>query len=773
MQTSAKRVLTTHVGSLPRPDALIALLQRKDAGEPYDERALEAEVANAVADVVRKQAALGIDVVDDGEESKISFIAYANDRLAGFEPSGEVLGSSFAGSREFLLFPEFYDWVVRTQHGGPGAGVRRMVCRGPISYKGMAQLRGDIAHLKAALQNVNVTEAFMPATSPANIERWQRNDFYRTEDEYLAAIAEAMRVEYNAIVDAGLVLQIDDPSLSTYYTRHPNATIEECLAYGELRVEVLNHALRDIPPTKVRYHTCYGINMGPRTSDLEMKHLARLMLKVRAGAYSFEAANPRHEHEWRVWEDVRLPEGKALIPGVVTHTSVLVEHPELVAERITRFAAVVGRENVIAGADCGFATHPSATPEIHPTIAWAKLQSLVEGAAMATKYLWAVLALVLVLYSPSSAAPPLSGPPYEINALVPLTGSGAFLGKSYTETFHALEIAVNTTGGIKGRPLKFVLNDTQTSPQTGLQIVNGLMSKHVAVFIDGGPSTVCLSTVPIVLKTGPVDYCLSPVIHPPAGSFVFSASVSNADQAKTGVRYFRERGWTRIAMITSTDSTGEDYERQTEAALQLPENRGLTIVDRQHFNPTDVSVAAQIAHIKASGAQAILAWTTGTPLGTVLRGIKDVGLDVPIESAASNMTYAQMSAYANIMPRQLFFTALLAITPEATAQGPLHDAQVAYNTAFKAIGVKPDEGHILAWDPSMIIIAALRHLGPDATADQIRNYIAHLHGWVGIDGVYDFGSGDQRGVTDSASAIARWDEAKGAWVRVSKPRGYL
>jgi branched-chain amino acid transport system substrate-binding protein len=382
------------------------------------------------------------------------------------------------------------------------------------------------------------------------------------------------------------------------------------------------------------------------------------------------------------------------------------------------------------------------------------------------------LALLVGLRGPSPAAS-VAGPPYEINVLVPLTGGGAFLGKSYTESFRALEIAVNASGGIQGHPLKFILNDTQTSPQTGLQIVNGLIAKHVALFIDGGPSTVCLSTVPIVLKSGPVDYCLSPVIHPPVGSFVFSSSVSNADQAKTGVRYLRERGWTRIAMITSTDSTGEDYERQTDAALQLPENKNVQIVDRQHFNPTDVSAAAQIAHIKASGAQAVLAWTTGTPLGTVLRGVKDVGLELPLETAASNMTYAQMAAYANIMPKELYFTALLAITPGGTRKGPLHDAQAAYDSAFKAINVRPDEGHILAWDPSMILVDALRHLGTNATADQIRNYVVHLHGWVGINGVYDFGAGDQRGINDNASAIARWDETKGAWIRVSKPRGFL
>jgi 5-methyltetrahydropteroyltriglutamate--homocysteine methyltransferase len=388
MQTSTDRILTTHTGSLPRPDDLIALLQAKEAGQPYDERNFERQVRAAVVDVVRKQVELGIDVVDDGEESKVSFVAYVNDRLGGFEPLGAITTSSFSGSREHLLFPEFYRKTLEAHAGGPGVGIRQMVCRAPIAYTGTAQLGADIAHLKEAVQGKSVAGVFMPSTSPANIERWQKNEFYPTPDEYLRAIATAMHAEYQAIVDAGFLLQIDDPSLSTYYTRHPDATVAECLAWGEGEVEVLNHALSGIPPEKIRYHTCYGINMGPRTSDLEMKHLARLMLKVNAGAYSFEAANPRHDHEWRVWEQTKLPDGKVLIPGVITHTSVLVEHPELVADRIVRFAKVVGRENVIAGGDCGFATHPSATPEIHPTIVWAKFEALVAGARLATEQLW-------------------------------------------------------------------------------------------------------------------------------------------------------------------------------------------------------------------------------------------------------------------------------------------------------------------------------------------------------------------------------------------------
>jgi 5-methyltetrahydropteroyltriglutamate--homocysteine methyltransferase len=263
-----------------------------------------------------------------------------------------------------------------------------MMCTSPITYKGHELLRRDIENLKAALEGVRVEDVFMPAISPSNIAGWQRNQYYKTNEEYLFAIAGAMREEYRAIVDAGFLVQIDDPELVTCYVTHPALSIEQCRKLGETSVEALNHALRGIPVDKVRFHTCYGINMGPRVHDMEMRDIADIMLKVNAGAYSFEAANPRHEHEWRIWENFKLPEGKSLIPGVITHTSVLVEHPELVAERVEKFARVVGRENVIAGADCGFATFASAAQEIHPSIVWAKFKSLSEGARLATKHLW-------------------------------------------------------------------------------------------------------------------------------------------------------------------------------------------------------------------------------------------------------------------------------------------------------------------------------------------------------------------------------------------------
>jgi 5-methyltetrahydropteroyltriglutamate--homocysteine methyltransferase len=248
-------------------------------------------------------------------------------------------------------------------------------------------VQADIDNLRAALAGVQVEEAFIPAISPSNVEGRQKNHYYETDEEYLFAIAEAMHEEYRAIVDAGFLVQIDDPRLVTYYIMSPRSTVAECRAWAEVRVEALNHALRGIPRDRVRFHTCYSINMGPRVHDMQLKDIVDVILKVRAGAYSFEAANPRHEHEWRVWEGVTLPQDAVLIPGVITQSTVLVEHPELVAQRIERFASVVGRENVIAGADCGFATFAGST-EIHPTVAWAKLQALAEGARLATRRLW-------------------------------------------------------------------------------------------------------------------------------------------------------------------------------------------------------------------------------------------------------------------------------------------------------------------------------------------------------------------------------------------------
>jgi 5-methyltetrahydropteroyltriglutamate--homocysteine methyltransferase len=382
MKKSTDRILTTHVGSLPRPADLLGVVEAKERGKPIDERAHAARVRSAVKEIVEKQVELGIDVIDDGEFCKPSFVSYVNDRLGGFEPDTEMpRGNPWSSSREANSFPEFY----AATHAA--ARQNHMVCTAPVTYRGKPQLETDIANLKAAIDGVKPAEVFMPAISPTSAADWQRNGYYKTEEEYLFAIADALREEYEAIVAAGFLLQVDDPHLVTYWIKEPNLTIEQCRKWAEVRVEALNHALRNIPPEKIRHHTCYGINMGPRIHDMELKDIVDIILKIRAGAYSFEAANPRHEHEWKLWETAGLPEGKTLIPGVISHSTVLVEHPELVAERIGRYAKVVGRENVIAGADCGFATF-AGSKEVHPSIVWAKFKSLVEGAKIASKQLW-------------------------------------------------------------------------------------------------------------------------------------------------------------------------------------------------------------------------------------------------------------------------------------------------------------------------------------------------------------------------------------------------
>jgi 5-methyltetrahydropteroyltriglutamate--homocysteine methyltransferase len=387
MHRSTDRILTTHVGSLPRPADLYAMIEQKQEGGTIDEAAFGARVKSAVAEIVTRQADAGIDIVADGEMGRVGFIPYVNERLTGIEPSPGEIASYWNESREYKAFPEFYAWA-QGQPGAAGrAGRTRWMCTGPVSYKGYAALAADIANLNAAMRGLGVVEAFMPAVSPANLVNWNRNLFYKTEEEYLYAVAEALREEYQAVIDAGLVLQVDDPLLSSYYVMHPEVSLAGWRDWAGTRVAALNHALRGLPQDRIRHHTCYSINIGPRVHDLELKHIVETMLSINAGAYSFEAANPRHEHEWRVWEHVKLPEGKILIPGVITHSSNIVEHEELVAERICRFAKVVGRDNVIAGADCGFASF-AATCEVHPSVVWVKLAALAQGARIASKELW-------------------------------------------------------------------------------------------------------------------------------------------------------------------------------------------------------------------------------------------------------------------------------------------------------------------------------------------------------------------------------------------------
>lgn len=393
MKPSSDRILTTHTGSLPRPPDLVAALNSKELGESYDRGVLSARIRRAVSEIVRQQADTGIDVVGDGEHSKVNWMAYARDRLSGLEEIDSPI--RFRGAtRDSLAFPRAYEdmKVMLAARSSDILAKRRVrpraqVCGGPITYIGQEELTADIENLKLALKDVAVEEVFITAISPSNLELYYENRHYASSEEYITALADAMHVEYKAIVDAGFLLQIDDPRMATHYNRAVDASIEDCRKFIALRVEAVNHALRGIPEDRVRFHTCYSVNIAPRVHDFELKHFVDLMLKIRAQAYLIEAANPRHEHEWQLWQHIKLPDGKILVPGVVSHCVHLVEHPELVAQRIVRFANVVGRERVIAGTDCGFGTS-GAGDEVHPDVAWAKLRSLVEGARLASRELW-------------------------------------------------------------------------------------------------------------------------------------------------------------------------------------------------------------------------------------------------------------------------------------------------------------------------------------------------------------------------------------------------
>jgi 5-methyltetrahydropteroyltriglutamate--homocysteine methyltransferase len=384
MHRSTDRILTTHAGSLPRPRDLLEMVRTRARGERVDEDAFHTRLRLAVGEIVRRQADLGIDVVDDGEFGKPSFVTYVRERLGGLARQEGERQNPWIRSREALSFPEFYQRLA----GSVNSRQPLMACTGPITYRGQKELETDLDNLKAALKGVDVAEVFVPSISPSNVEEWHRNDYYKSQEDYLYAIAEAMREEYKAIVAAGFLVQIDDPVLVSHYMVNPTATLEQCRTWAQMHVEALNHALKGIPREKVRYHTCYGINMGPRVHDMEVKHIIDIVLRINAGAFSFEAANPRHEHEWTVWAAAKIPDGAVLIPGVISHSTVLVEHPELIAQRIARYAAIVGRANVIAGSDCGFATF-AGSDEVHESIVWAKFSALAEGARIASTELWA------------------------------------------------------------------------------------------------------------------------------------------------------------------------------------------------------------------------------------------------------------------------------------------------------------------------------------------------------------------------------------------------
>jgi 5-methyltetrahydropteroyltriglutamate--homocysteine methyltransferase len=387
MKRSTDRILTTHVGSLIRPQALQDFLRLKQAGKPYDAAAYDKCLKESVAEVVHKQAEVGVDVISDGEFGKsISWSQYVLERLSGFERRPIKGGvNPFTRGVDREQFAEFYAELDARE--GVATTVEA-VCVGPISYTGQAELQRDIDNFKAALKGVNVAEAFLPVAAPASVIPDRKNEYYKSEEELIRAIGAAMRTEYRMIIDAGFVLQLDDARAAVTYDRMvPPGSFDDYRKWLKLQVEVLNEAIAGLPPDRIRYHVCWGSWPGPHTTDVALKDIVDLILGMNVGAFVIEGANPRHEHEWRVWETAKLRPGQMLIPGVISHATNVVEHPELVAERITRIANLVGRDNVIAGTDCGFAQGPFHR-RVHPSIMWAKLSALVEGAQIASAELW-------------------------------------------------------------------------------------------------------------------------------------------------------------------------------------------------------------------------------------------------------------------------------------------------------------------------------------------------------------------------------------------------
>jgi 5-methyltetrahydropteroyltriglutamate--homocysteine methyltransferase len=403
MRSSRDRILTSHAGSLPRPDGLIEANRIRAAGEATNEAQFQAQLKAAVSDVVGQQKTLGIDVPGDGEFGKSmghrvnygAWWSYSFQRLGGLELSGPglyampvhrsrpgaVVLTSFGDRRDRTRFAAAYNDPESGITTGPRPP-KSPVCAGPLTYIGHAAIQADIANFKAALATHGIDEGFMTSVAPGSASRIG-NEYYRTDEEFLFACADAMREEYKAIVSAGLILQLDDPSIAENWDQiNPEPTVEEYRAFTMRRVEALNYAIKDLPQDRIRFHLCWGSWHGPHSTDIPMRHIVDVMLAINCQAYSFEAGNVRHEHEWNVWRDVKLPDGKLILPGVVSHATNVVEHPELVAERILRFANIVGRENVIAATDCGLGGR------IHPDIAWAKLASLVEGAELASRQLW-------------------------------------------------------------------------------------------------------------------------------------------------------------------------------------------------------------------------------------------------------------------------------------------------------------------------------------------------------------------------------------------------
>jgi len=392
MKRSSERILTTHVGSLIRPPKLQEFLRAKQGGKPYDEQGFQKCLSDSVAEVVKQQADAGIDVVSDGEFGKsISWAQYALTRLSGFERRSIKTDAAnpFKRGADRTKFAEFYEELDEKQ---AVSTTTEAICTGPISYVGNDELERDIRNFKTALAKVKVEEAFLPVAAPASVIPDRKNEYYKNDEELQVAIAAAMRTEYKTIVDAGFIVQLDDARSAVTYDRMvPPGSFADYKRWLETQIEILNHAIEGLPQDRVRYHICWGSWPGPHTSDVPLKDIVDVVLKAKVGAFVIEGANPRHEHEWKVWKDAKLAPGQILIPGVISHATNVVEHPELVAERIVRLANLVGRENVIAGTDCGFAQGPFYR-RVHPSIMWAKLEALAEGARLASKELWGTAA---------------------------------------------------------------------------------------------------------------------------------------------------------------------------------------------------------------------------------------------------------------------------------------------------------------------------------------------------------------------------------------------
>ncbi|MFN0073399.1 MAG: cobalamin-independent methionine synthase II family protein [Chloroflexota bacterium] len=383
MIRSTDRILVTHQGTLPRPADLRQMVMARAAGQSYDKATLDARIAEATRDVVKRQLEIGIDSINDGELGKSSFSNYVRERLGGIEvvpaQPGDGLEQQMMFSRDLPEYGEYFKDRMEAALNAP-----RLLATGPITYRGQADIQADIANLKAAMAGQNVTEAYLPAVTPGTMEHWLRNKYYATDEEFLMACADAMHEEYQAIVDAGFLLQVDDPDLPDGWHIHTEMDLPEYLKFADLRVEALNHALRGIPTDRVRFHTCWGSYHGPHKYDLPLRDIVHLILKVNADAYSIEASNPMHDWEWQVWNEVKLPAGKQLIPGVVGHCTDHIEHPQLVANRLVQYGKIVGPENLMAGTDCGLGSRVG-----HPNIAWSKYAAMVEGARIASKTLWA------------------------------------------------------------------------------------------------------------------------------------------------------------------------------------------------------------------------------------------------------------------------------------------------------------------------------------------------------------------------------------------------